>query len=178
MPLVPVSTTTGIHCYLYPLVPVFTATCIHCYLYPLLSVSTATAIHCYLCPLLPVSTPTCIHCYLYPLLPVSTPTCIHCCLYPLLPVLFSPIFNKLVGSMDAHPSPYSASVLVQQHRQEIIAEEACSKLEADYKPGFTFVIVQKRYHTRPFCPEKEDQCGKSGNIPAGTTVLIWHLGAH
>ena len=26
--------------------------------------------------------------------------------------------------------------------------EACIKLEADYKPGITFVVVQKRHHTR------------------------------
>ena len=32
--------------------------------------------------------------------------------------------SQLVGSMDAHPSRYSASVRVQQHRQEIIAELA------------------------------------------------------
>ena len=50
--------------------------------------------------------------------------------------------------------------------------EACSKLEAEYKPGITFVIVQKRHHTRLFCSEKKDQCGKSGNIPAGTTVDV------
>lgn len=29
---------------------------------------------------------------------------------------------QVVGSMDAHPSRYSATVRVQQHRQEIIAE--------------------------------------------------------
>ncbi|KAI6651806.1 Protein argonaute-2 [Oopsacas minuta] len=53
--------------------------------------------------------------------------------------------------------------------QELRAvREACSKLEADYKPGITFVIVQ----TRLFCSEKKDQCGKSGNIPAGTTVDV------
>ncbi|KAI6658343.1 Protein argonaute-2 [Oopsacas minuta] len=89
--------------------------------------------------------------------------------------------------MDARPSRYSASVRVQQHRPKIITEfkpqriifyrdgvsegqfqqvlnqewravrEACSKLEANYKPGITF---------------KKDQCGKSGNIPAGTTVDV------
>ncbi|WP_411023510.1 Piwi domain-containing protein, partial [Salmonella sp. s51228] len=106
--------------------------------------------------------------------------------------------------MDAHPSRYSSSVRVQQHRQEIIAElasmvrdllinfykcthfkpqriifyrdgvsegqfqqvlnhelravrEACTKLEQDYKPGITFVIVQKRHHTRLFCSDKKDQ---------------------
>ena len=48
--------------------------------------------------------------------------------------------------------------------------EACSELENDYKPGITFIVIQKRHHTRLFCSEKKEQCGKSGNIPAGTIV--------
>lgn len=131
-----------------------------------------------------------------------------------------PSIAAVVGSMDAHPSRYAATVRVQQHRQEIIQElssmvrelllmfykstggykphrlimyrdgvsegqfihvlqheltavrEACIKLEADYKPGITFIIVQKRHHTRLFCADKKEQSGKSGNIPAGTTVDI------
>ncbi|UYV61609.1 AGO1 [Cordylochernes scorpioides] len=136
--------------------------------------------------------------------------------------------EQVVGSMDAHPSRYAATVRVQQHRQEVIHDlasmvkellmqfyrstrfkpmriifyrdgvsegqlntvlrmvqamiimilahelvairEACMKLEADYKPGITFIVVQKRHHTRLFCADKKEQCGKSGNIPAGTTV--------
>lgn len=31
-------------------------------------------------------------------------------------------------------------------------------------------MVQKRHHTRLFCADKKEQSGKSGNIPAGTTV--------
>ncbi|XP_027041533.1 protein argonaute-2-like [Pocillopora damicornis] len=105
--------------------------------------------------------------------------------------------------MDAHPSRYCASVRVQTHRQEIIAElaamvrelliqfyrstrhkpvriifyrdgvsegqfrqvlchelkairEACIKLEVGYQPGITFIVVQKRHHTRFFCQDKED----------------------
>ena len=50
--------------------------------------------------------------------------------------------------------------------------EACIKLEPDYKPGITFIVVQKRHHTRLFCSDKKEQSGKSGNIPAGTTVDI------
>nr|CAI5856771.1 unnamed protein product [Callosobruchus analis] len=131
-----------------------------------------------------------------------------------------PSIAAVVGSMDAHPSRYAATVRVQQHRQEIIQElssmvrellimfykstggykphriilyrdgvsegqflqllqheltairEACIKLEADYKPGITFIVVQKRHHTRLFCSDKKEQSGKSGNIPAGTTVDI------
>ena len=48
--------------------------------------------------------------------------------------------------------------------------EACQKLEEDYQPGITFIVVQKRHHTRLFCSNPQDQVGKSGNIPAGTTV--------
>lgn len=156
-----------------------------------------------------------------------------------------PSIAAVVGSMDGHPSRYSATVRVQQHRQEIIQgmqiaikydhqkqkrfshifsnffaelssmvrellimfykstggykphriilyrdgvsegqfphvlqheltalREACIKLEADYKPGITFIVVQKRHHTRLFCADKKEQSGKSGNIPAGTTVDV------
>ncbi|XP_076457166.1 protein argonaute-2-like isoform X8 [Babylonia areolata] len=48
--------------------------------------------------------------------------------------------------------------------------EACTKLEVDYRPGITFIVVQKRHHTRLFCSDRKDQTGRSGNIPAGTTV--------
>lgn len=60
---------------------------------------------------------------------------------------------------------------VLQHELTAI-REACIKLEAEYRPGITFVVVQKRHHTRLFCSEKRDQSGKSGNIPAGTTVDV------
>ena len=79
-----------------------------------------------------------------------------------------------------------------QHELTAI-REACIKLEPDYKPGITFIVVQKRHHTRSklllscsfilplfffnkflhyrlFCADKKEQSGKSGNIPAGTTV--------
>ncbi|XP_040566297.1 protein argonaute-2 [Lepeophtheirus salmonis] len=131
-----------------------------------------------------------------------------------------PSIAAVVGSQDAHPSRYAATVRVQAHRVEIIQElstmvkehlmmfykstggykphrviiyrdgvsegqflqvlqheltairEACIKLETDYKPGITFIVVQKRHHTRLFCSDKKEQSGKSGNIPAGTTVDI------
>ncbi|CAG2161723.1 unnamed protein product [Oppiella nova] len=130
-----------------------------------------------------------------------------------------PSIAAVVGSMDAHPSRYAATVRVQQHRQEIIHDlstmvkelliqfykstrfkpnriifyrdgvsegqfhqvlahellavrSACMKLEDDYRPGITFIVVQKRHHTRLFCADKREQIGKSGNIPAGTTVDV------
>ncbi|XP_032815439.1 protein argonaute-2 isoform X2 [Petromyzon marinus] len=128
-----------------------------------------------------------------------------------------PSIAAVVGSMDAHPSRYCATVRVQQHRQEIIHDlssmvrelliqfykstrfkptriifyrdgvsegqfqqvlyhellairEACIRLEKEYRPGITFIVVQKRHHTRLFCADRNERIGKSGNIPAGTTV--------
>lgn len=60
---------------------------------------------------------------------------------------------------------------VLQHELTAI-REACIKLEAEYRPGITFIAVQKRHHTRLFCADKREQSGKSGNIPAGTTVDV------
>jgi len=58
---------------------------------------------------------------------------------------------------------------VLQH--ELVAmRQACIELEDDYRPGITFLIVQKRHHTRLFCSDSRDQSGRSGNVPAGTTV--------
>ena len=42
--------------------------------------------------------------------------------------------------------------------QELRAiREACMKLEVGYRPGITFIVVQKRHHTRLFCADKKDQ---------------------
>jgi eukaryotic translation initiation factor 2C len=58
------------------------------------------------------------------------------------------------------------------HLELAAIREACLQLEQDYRPGVTYVVVQKRHHTRLFCANKMDQSGRSGNIPAGTTVDI------
>ena len=62
------------------------------------------------------------------------------------------------------------------NNEQVLASElrairsACTNLEVGYQPGITFVVVQKRHHTRLFCQNKADMEGKSGNVPAGTTV--------
>ncbi|KAG7231685.1 hypothetical protein INR49_010735 [Caranx melampygus] len=131
------------------------------------------------------------------------------------PVIF--LGADVVGSMDAHPSRYCATVRVQRPRQEIIQDlasmvrelliqfykstrykptriifyrdgvsegqfrqvlyyellairEACISLEKEYQPGITYIVVQKRHHTRLFCADRNERVGRSGNIPAGTTV--------
>ncbi|XP_065182841.1 protein argonaute-2-like [Sycon ciliatum] len=47
---------------------------------------------------------------------------------------------------------------------------ACISLDKDYRPGITFITVQKRHHTRFFCNNPRDEQGKGRNIPAGTVV--------
>ena len=61
--------------------------------------------------------------------------------------------------------------LVLAHEMKAI-QDACLELEKDggYRPGITFVCVQKRHHMRLFCHERGDMVGKSNNIPAGTVV--------
>ncbi|KAF9087913.1 eukaryotic translation initiation factor 2C, 2 [Mortierella sp. AD031] len=46
---------------------------------------------------------------------------------------------------------------------------ACQKLEAGYKPLITFVVVQKRHHTR-FFPVRREEGDRIGNCMPGTVV--------
>ncbi|KAH9197843.1 hypothetical protein AeNC1_000210 [Aphanomyces euteiches] len=55
-------------------------------------------------------------------------------------------------------------------RAEVAAiRDACEQLEAGYKPAITYVVVQKRHHTR-FFPTQRNECDRSGNCRAGTVV--------
>eukprot|EP00640_Fibrocapsa_japonica_P002962 CAMPEP_0113935646 /NCGR_PEP_ID=MMETSP1339-20121228/2767_1 /TAXON_ID=94617 /ORGANISM="Fibrocapsa japonica" /LENGTH=264 /DNA_ID=CAMNT_0000937873 /DNA_START=40 /DNA_END=834 /DNA_ORIENTATION=- /assembly_acc=CAM_ASM_000762 len=47
--------------------------------------------------------------------------------------------------------------------------KACNDIEPGYNPKLTFVVVQKRHHTRFFVKNRDDG-DRSGNIPAGTVV--------
>ena len=50
-------------------------------------------------------------------------------------------------------------------------QRACKSLQReDYEPGITFIVVQKRHHTRLFCSNEEDAVGRGANVPPGTTV--------
>ncbi|KAH9738150.1 protein argonaute MEL1 [Citrus sinensis] len=53
--------------------------------------------------------------------------------------------------------------------------KACQSLEESYLPPVTFIVVQKRHHTR-FFPTNPSQTDKSGNIQPGTVVdrMICH----
>ncbi|XP_015905738.2 protein argonaute-4 isoform X1 [Parasteatoda tepidariorum] len=56
-------------------------------------------------------------------------------------------------------------------RHEVTAiREACQEIQAGYEPGITFVVVQKRHHTRFMPQDARDGVGRMKNIPPGTTV--------
>jgi eukaryotic translation initiation factor 2C len=46
---------------------------------------------------------------------------------------------------------------------------ACKEMDPKYDPKITFILVQKRHHTRFFAAEQRDT-DRSGNVPAGTVV--------
>lgn len=48
-------------------------------------------------------------------------------------------------------------------------KEACKEIEPSYDPKITFILVQKRHHTRFFAANSSDT-DRSGNVPAGTVV--------
>ncbi|XP_046635455.1 protein argonaute-2-like isoform X1 [Daphnia pulicaria] len=48
--------------------------------------------------------------------------------------------------------------------------KACIKLEFGYQPPVTFIVVQKRHHTRLFPDDQSDECGRGKNVPPGTIV--------
>lgn len=54
--------------------------------------------------------------------------------------------------------------------EEVTAiREACAMLEKGYQPAITFIIVQKRHHTRFFVSNSKD-AERSGNVKPGTVV--------
>jgi len=59
--------------------------------------------------------------------------------------------------------------LVLRHEINRI-RSACQSILPDYNPDITFVVVQKRHHTRFFPVNQQDKKGKSENIPPGTVV--------
>ncbi|KAG4974367.1 hypothetical protein JHK87_031188 [Glycine soja] len=112
---------------------------------------------------------------------------------------YSPSIAAVVASMDwPYVTKYRGVVSAQTHREEIIQDlynthedpvrgkthsgiirywghgidVACASLQEDYMPRVTFVVVQKRHHTRLFPAEhgSRDQTDKSGNILPGTVV--------
>ncbi|XP_027849145.2 protein argonaute-2-like isoform X2 [Aphis gossypii] len=65
----------------------------------------------------------------------------------------------------------SESQFLQLLEYELIAiRRACLRLHIKYKPPVTFLVVQKRHHTRMFPKFTHDMDGNFGNVISGTVV--------
>ncbi|KAJ8637677.1 hypothetical protein MRB53_011944 [Persea americana] len=86
-------------------------------------------------------------------------------------------FRKATGHKPLRIIFYRDGVSEGQFYQVLLYEldairKACASLEPNYQPPVTFVVVQKRHHTRLFANNHKDRSStdKSGNILPGTVV--------
>ncbi|XP_074558226.1 protein argonaute PNH1-like [Curcuma longa] len=86
-------------------------------------------------------------------------------------------FRKATGQKPLRIIFYRDGVSEGQFYQVLLFEldairKACASLEPNYQPPVTFVVVQKRHHTRLFTNNHKDRSStdKSGNILPGTVV--------
>ncbi|MED6110017.1 Protein argonaute PNH1 [Stylosanthes scabra] len=86
-------------------------------------------------------------------------------------------FKKATGQKPLRIIFYRDGVSEGQFYQVLLYEldairKACASLEPSYQPPVTFVVVQKRHHTRLFSSNHDDRnsTDKSGNILPGTVV--------
>jgi len=75
--------------------------------------------------------------------------------------------SKIIFYRDGVSEGQFDQVLVHEVRA---VQKACMMLEKEYPPRITFVVVQKRHHTRLFCEDRRDASGKAQNVPPGITV--------
>ncbi|KAL7251682.1 hypothetical protein ACSBR1_013521 [Camellia fascicularis] len=86
-------------------------------------------------------------------------------------------FRKATGQKPLRIIFYRDGVSEGQFYQVLLYEldairKACASLEPNYQPPVTFIVVQKRHHTRLFANNHRDRSStdKSGNIVPGTVV--------
>ncbi|GFP86048.1 protein argonaute 10 [Phtheirospermum japonicum] len=86
-------------------------------------------------------------------------------------------FRKATGQKPQRIIFYRDGVSEGQFYQVLLFEldairKACASLEPNYQPPVTFIVVQKRHHTRLFANNHRDKSStdKSGNILPGTVV--------
>ncbi|WOK94801.1 protein argonaute 1B [Canna indica] len=86
-------------------------------------------------------------------------------------------FKRATGQKPQRIIFYRDGVSEGQFYQVLLYEldairKACASLEPNYQPPVTFVVVQKRHHTRLFANNHNDyhSIDKSGNILPGTVV--------
>ncbi|KAH8492011.1 hypothetical protein H0E87_021560 [Populus deltoides] len=86
-------------------------------------------------------------------------------------------FRRATGQKPQRIIFYRDGVSEGQFYQVLLYEldairKACASLEPNYQPPVTFVVVQKRHHTRLFANDHRDRnaVDRSGNILPGTVV--------
>ncbi|KAL7144804.1 hypothetical protein ABFS83_07G037000 [Erythranthe nasuta] len=86
-------------------------------------------------------------------------------------------FRKATGQKPQRIIFYRDGVSEGQFYQVLLFEldairKACASLEPNYQPPVTFIVVQKRHHTRLFANNHRDKSStdKSGNVLPGTVV--------
>ncbi|KAG5075120.1 hypothetical protein JHK84_056351 [Glycine max] len=86
-------------------------------------------------------------------------------------------FRKATGQKPLRIIFYRDGVSEGQFYQVLLYEldairKACASLEPNYQPPVTFIVVQKRHHTRLFANNYRDRSStdRSGNILPGTVV--------
>ncbi|KAL1810666.1 hypothetical protein ACET3Z_020731 [Daucus carota] len=86
-------------------------------------------------------------------------------------------FRRSTGKKPERIIFYRDGVSEGQFYQVLLYEldairKACASLEPNYQPPVTFIVVQKRHHTRLFANNHRDrnQVDRSGNILPGTVV--------
>lgn len=86
-------------------------------------------------------------------------------------------FRRATGQKPQRIIFYRDGVSEGQFYQVLLFEldairKACASLELNYQPPVTFVVVQKRHHTRLFASNHHDKSSvdRSGNILPGTVV--------
>ncbi|GLJ52618.1 hypothetical protein SUGI_1119890 [Cryptomeria japonica] len=86
-------------------------------------------------------------------------------------------FRRATGQKPLRIIFYRDGVSEGQFYQVLLYEldairRACASLEPNYQPPVTFVVVQKRHHTRLFANNHQDKSSidRSGNILPGTVV--------
>ncbi|KFV52174.1 Protein argonaute-1, partial [Tyto alba] len=85
--------------------------------------------------------------------------------------------TRIIFYRDGVPEGQLPQIL---HYELLAIRDACIKLEKDYQPGITYIVVQKRHHTRLFCADKNERVSAAGcrgrlipppsACPSGTTV--------
>ncbi|VDN33859.1 unnamed protein product [Gongylonema pulchrum] len=97
-------------------------------------------------------------------------------------------FYKAVGTSPKHIVIYrdgiSETEFLNTLKEELASvKAACRKLDSEYSPTVSYIVVQKRHHTRFFAePSVASRFGNlrecKGNIPPGTTVDMRVTSSH